>query len=77
MALRVSVVLVAGVSIFGLMFRSLSAQAETTAAQTNAPALNASTAIMQDLFGVAGGSYPLLVVVAFVAGVLATGSYLK
>jgi len=72
MALRTSLVVVAGVTIFGLMFQSLSRQASTTDAQTNSEVFNGTTAIMQDIFGFGGSQFPMLVVVAFVAGVLAT-----
>lgn len=72
MALRVTVVLVAGISLFALMFQSLSRQAETTAAATNSTVFNGIEAISADLFGVAGSQFPMLGVVAVVAGFLAT-----
>lgn len=70
MATRVSVALVAGVALFGLMFQSLSRQAETTSAATNSEVFDGVRVIFIDIFGVAGGQFPLLVVVAFVAGIL-------
>jgi len=69
---RVSVTLVAGITLFALMFQALSRQADTTAAATNSSAFNGTVAIATDLFGVAGGSFPLVGVVAVVAGILGT-----
>jgi hypothetical protein len=71
MATRVSVVIVAGVAIFALMFQSLSRQAETTAGATNSEVFNGTRAIFVDLVGTAGGQFPMLAVVAFIAGGLA------
>jgi hypothetical protein len=77
MALRVSVVIVAGISLFGLMFQSLSLQAETTSTMTNSTAFDASRSILSDIVGTGGGQFPMLVVVAFVAGVLGTALVVK
>jgi len=71
MATRVSVLLVAGVTLFALLFQSLSRQVETTATATNSTAFEGMREIGVDLFGVAGSQFPMLAVVAFVAGSLA------
>jgi hypothetical protein len=72
MALRISVVIVAAISLVGLMFNSLSRQVETTDTQTTSAAFNGSRAILQDIVGVGGSQFPMLLVVAFIAGGLGT-----
>lgn len=77
MALRISGLLVAAVTILGLMYRSLSVQVETTSTMTNSTAFDASRTILQDIVGTGGSQFPMLIVVAFVAGGLATVLLIK
>jgi len=77
MALRVSVALVAAISLLGLMFNSLSRQATRTDSETTSAAFNGSRAILQDIVGVGGSQFPMLLVVAFIAGGLGTALLLK
>ena len=77
MALRISVLLAAGISLIALMFQSLSIQVETTGAQTESPAFNASREILTDVVGTGASQFPMLVVVAFIAGGLAFALILK
>jgi len=77
MALRTSMTLLAGVTLLGLMYQSISRQAETTNAVTNDAAFNGSRAIMQDLLGLGGSTFPMLMVVAFIAGGLGVALLIK
>lgn len=77
MALRISVAMVGAIALLGLMMNSFSRQAATTANATASPVFNGSRAILQDLVGVGGSTFPMLLVVAFVAGVLGTALLVK
>lgn len=75
MGLRISVVLVSGVALIALMFQSLSRQVASTS--TTSAAFNGSKAIVQDVVGVGGAQFPMLAVVAFIAGVFGTALLIR
>jgi len=77
MALRTSVTLVGSVAMLGLMIQSFGRQSQVATDASNDAALDTVTAILTDMTGVAGGSFPLLLVVAFVAGGLGVVTLLK